>query len=162
MAGYGVQLDVEARFGADRVGQLFSSINADGSTTGVVDSAAFAAAAQDAKAEIDRVLGTVYPLPFLPDPVTGLYDATLIEVWSVITMFKGLLRRPEFWVGDKGFLETQYKVTLGILRDLQTSKSLLTTTAKPINVGAVIVTESPTDYYFIIDPDDGSGGMDGY
>lgn len=166
---YIVQTDLESRFGAERVAQIFQIQNSDGTTTGNADGPSLTATIADAGAELEELLGVVYVVPFAQ--VGGAYDQAIMEIVSVFTMYRGsLLRRPEYTtegrVAASPYAQA-YRQALARCQEIKEGKRRLTNQAlKPANVGGQLVNSNPSDvnpyFYFLPNPVDGTGGMDPY
>ena len=162
MAVYVVLADVESRFTKERVAEVFSTQAADGSTPGTADATAFLAAATDASAEFEEILGVTYVTPFVTP-----FDAAIVEIVAVFTMFRGArLRRPEYATGDAkttGPYDADYRLALQRAFDLRDNKRRLTNQAiKPATVGGaqtIYLPDAVKPGYFLPNPTTGEGGF---
>jgi phage gp36-like protein len=155
---YVQQADLEVRFTAERVAEVFSVRASDGSTTGVADDASMHVAALDATTEVNEKLAPVYATPFVaPLP------ASVVEIVAIITMWRGMVRRPEFLTekNSKPY-EMQYRDARTRLQELHDGTSKLDERYRAANSGGAVVNENvetARPFYFTANPDDGSGGM---
>lgn len=158
---YTDQSKLEARFGADRIAEVFSARLPDGSTTGSADATAVAAACADADAEIDERIGTAYATPVSPVP------ASLVEIASIIAIWRGMMRHPEL-LNDKTAkpFETQYRDACKRLDEIHDGKRRLDASLVSKTGGARVNSENvevARPFYFTPDPAGaGSGGLGHY
>lgn len=164
--------DLEIRFTAARVAQVFSSPGVDGSDSGVVDTDALNLTIADASAEFDEVAGTVFPMPFAQ--VDGAWDPAIIEIVSIFVMYRGTaLRRPEY-SGDGRKLspyEKEYEKAMKRCKEIKEGKRRLVgvngaAAAVPANTGGQRSNTNPTGikpyHYFSPSPTGtGNSGSNG-
>ena len=144
---YIAQSDLEARFGVERVAQVFSVIQPDGSYGSSADATAVAAGIADGCAELDELLGVVYVTPFLPLP-SGGYDGAIVEIASVFTMYRAAIRRVEYQPSAKdapGIYEVAYNRALKRCEEIRLDKRRLQnqTQITPANVGGQFTNSAP-------------------
>lgn len=162
MPAYCALADLEVRFTAERVAQVFSVQSADGSTTGVADAASVLAACNDVTARISSRLGGVYVVPFVA-PI----DDVILDLACDMAMWVGIRRRPEF-VTQERFrpYADLYKDATAQLEDIRTDKARISAAKVPANAGGVDSYTTPdaaTPFYFQPDPNDPrKHGMQGF
>lgn len=158
------QSQLELRFSAERVAQLFSVQAADGSDSGAVDTATLNAIIVDASAEFDSLIGVEFPMPLVQ--VSGAWDPVLVEIVCIFVMFRGASRRPEYGGNDQKKLnpyEKEYQLALKRCVEIKEGKRRLAgNTPRPANQGGEVLNTNPdgiTPYwYFWPDPYTGEGG----
>jgi phage gp36-like protein len=144
---YIAQSDLEARFGVERVAQVFSVIQPTGSYSSSADSTAVAAGIADGCAELDELLGVVYVTPFAPLPGGG-YDGAIVEIACIFTMFRAALRRVEYDPTQKdapGLYERPYRLALKRCEEIKLDKRRLQnqTAIVPANIGGQFTNSAP-------------------
>lgn len=166
---YVTQANLEARFGAERVAQLFSIQQSDGSFTGSADAPSLTQTIIDASAELEEVLGVEFVIPFAVDG-SGNYDPAIVEITSVFTMYRGMMRRPEYQGDKQGSApyEQEYARALKRCTEIKEDKRTLVGQSRqtPANVDGQTTNTNPTDvtpyHYFLHNPITGEGGADSY
>lgn len=160
---YCTTADLEARYTAERVAQVFSVQAADGTTAGTADSSAVTAACADASAWVAQFLIGVHasqmPFATVPD-VVKMYACD-------VAMFFGMRRRPNN-LGKK-IEEIPYGHEFLLARDglkmVREGLLRIDKDSSPANAGGMVATQLPMDLRpagtFITDPTTGSGGFEG-
>jgi len=144
---YIAQSDLEDRFGVERVAQVFSVIQADGTYGSAPDADALAAGIADGCAELDELLGVVYVTPFLPLP-DGDYDGAIVEIACTFTMYRAASRRIEYDALQKDTMspyERQYNRALKRCEEIKLDKRRLQnqTFITPANIGGQYTNSAP-------------------
>lgn len=160
---YCTQSDLEARYTAERVAEVFSVQDADGATSGTASGAAVVTACTDASAKVASYLIGVHSdaMNFGSVPELVKYHA------CAIAMYLGMRRRPEIGAMKAEtvpyYRDAQDAVAeLKLIREgiLRVSKDL-----KPANAGGSVASQLPTELQpsgtFITDPTTGNGGFEG-
>lgn len=136
---FDIQAELEAEYTAERVAQIFSVQAVDGSTTGVVDSASLQRCARMAWAELTQLLFPVYTeaeLDALPDAV--------MELWGVLTVYRGLRRRPEYRGDPKAIpMRDDYLDARKRLEAMRDARARISPTVTPKNAGGQVRTSAP-------------------
>lgn len=166
---YTTQVLLERRFTKERVAQLFSIQQDDGSSTGVVDAATLDACIADASAEFDSILGPVFPMPL--SQVGGVWDPVIVEIVSIFTMYRGGSLRPEFTsvVGQATKVRPyadEYKDALARCKEIKSGQRRLAGNAPPPkNQGGEVIVNNPSpnaDPMYFWPNSDGTGGASGF
>lgn len=166
---YTTQVLLERRFTKERVAQLFSIQQDDGSSTGVVDASTLDAVIADASAEFDSIIGTVFPMPL--SQVNGTWDPVIVEIVSVFAMYRGGSLRPEFAMvlgrGEKVRpYADEYKDALARCKEIKSGQRRLAGNAPPPkNQGGEVVVNNPSpnaDPMYFWPDSTGRGGASGF
>lgn len=159
---YVTQADLEKRFTRQRVAQIFSIQQSDGSDSGAVDSDTLAAIIADASAEFDSILLTVFTTL---TQVGGLWDSTIVECVSVFVMYRGTSQlRVEYAANGTKLspYEKDYLAAVKRVKEIKAGERRLAglngvTTQVPANTGGENTSENPSGIrpfrYFWPSPD---------
>lgn len=159
---YHTQDDLEARWTAERIAEIYSVQASDGSTTGEADATAVAAMIADVDAEIDSILGGVFDTPF-----TGTIDPILTAIACDMNPWRGIQRRPAMLADARN---QPYKVlhdeAIAKLREIRDGKRILSSARNAENTGGEVVdtynVEGAQPHYFTRVPSTGEGGLGGF
>lgn len=157
---YCTQVDLEARFTAERVAEVFSVATSSGETTGTADSTAVAAAITDACAWVGQFLIGIHQsqMPFgtIP-PVVKMYACDA-------TMFFGMRRRVEH--RGKKPEETpfyfEFSMAQAGLKQVREGLLRIDKDLPPANTGGSVASSTPPTlkpHFFVPDPSTGTGGF---
>lgn len=156
---YHTQADLESRYTAERIAELYSVQAPDGSTTGVADATALAATIADVDAEIDSILGGVFTIPLAP------VDPVLVGIACDLNPWTAIKRRPAMLADarNRPYLD-RYTDAIAKLKEIRNGERVISATKAGANVGGEVANDQPITetFYFIRDRATGAGGLGGY
>lgn len=158
---YHTQDDLEDRWTAERIAEIYSVQATDGTTTGEADATAVAAMVADVDAEIDSILGGVFDTPLSP------VDPLITAIACDMNPWRGIQRRPAMMVDARN---QPYKLlhdeAIAKLRDIRDGKRIISANHVAANVGGEVIdtynVEGAQPHYFTRDPSTGEGGLGGF
>lgn len=155
------QDDLEKAFTPEKVAEVFSVQQGDGSSSGAADAAALTYAIRMGTAEIERVILGAYAGKL--DYIATTCPDTLKQLVLPCVMHQGMLRRPEFMRDPKQspYFEV-WKQAREDAKGLREGYQRIAANVDPANVGGQITNSAPTvrkPHTFLADPRTGKGGF---